>query len=109
MLLLTQKKWTPGNTYPSYGKALRGASDVGAPRFVELEAGGKLILGAIVDGESAAKALITRARKAQRWKFPETVCGDPAALASADFKIVRELAVDLTSGKLSEALPVAGP
>jgi len=50
-----------------------------------------------------------RARKAQRWQFPETVCGDPAALASADFKIVRELAVDLTSGKLSEAPPLAGP
>ena len=82
---------------------MRGASDVGAPRFVELEIGGKLVLGAIVDNEASAKGLVARARKAQRWQFPETVCGDPPALARADVKIVRELAVDLTTGKLSEA------
>jgi len=103
VLLQNQKKWKPGNTYPKYGKAVRGASDVGAPRFVELEIGGKLVLGALVDGESSAKALVARARKAERWQFPETVCGDPAALALADVKIVRELAADLATGKLSEA------
>jgi hypothetical protein len=108
VLLQGQDKWKPGNTYPSYGKALRHASDVGAPRFVELEIGGKLMLGAIVDGETSAKALITRARKAQRWQFPETVCGDPAALARADVKIVRELAADLAAGKLSETQLAAG-
>jgi hypothetical protein len=108
VLLQGQDKWKPGNTYPSYGKALRHASDVGAPRFVELEIGGKLMLGAIVDGEASAKALITRARKAQRWQFPETVCGDPAALARADVKIVRELAADLAAGKLSETQLAAG-
>lgn len=108
VLLQPQKKWKPGNTYPSYGKALRGATDVGAPRFVELELGGKLVLGAIVDSEASAKALVARARKAQRWQFPETVCGDPPALARADVKIVRELAADLTTGKLSAA-PLAAP
>lgn len=106
VLLLGQSKWKPGNTYPSYGKALRGASDVGAPRFLELELGGQRILGALVDGDASAKALVARARKAQRWQFPETVCGDPSALAAADVKIVRELAVDLAAGKLSE-VPIA--
>ena len=49
VLLQNQRKWKPGNTYPKYGKAVRGASDVGAPRFVELEIGGKLVLGALAD------------------------------------------------------------
>ena len=109
VLLQNQRKWKFGNTYPKYGKAVRGASDVGAPRFVELEIGGKLVLGALVDGESSAKALVARARKAERWQFPETVCGDPAALARADVKIVRELAADLATGKLSEAPLTTSP
>ena len=109
VLLQGQKRWKPGNTYPSYGKALRGASDVGAPRFLELELGGKLLLGAIVDSEASARALVARARKAQRWQFPETVCGDPAALARAEVKLVRELAADLAAGKLSEVPLAASP
>ncbi len=102
VLLLGQDKWKPGNTYPSYGKALRGAKDVGAPRFVELELDGLRIFGAIVDSAASAQALVARARKAQRWKFPETVCGDDAELARVGVKIHRELVADLQAGKLTE-------
>ncbi len=109
VLLQRQKRWKPGNTYPAYAKAMRKATDIGAPRFVELEIGGTLVLGAIVDSLPAAKALTARARKAQRWQFPETVCGDPAALARADGKIVRELALDLAAGTLSESSPTIPP
>lgn len=109
VLLQRQKRWKPGNTYPAYAKAMRKATDIGAPRFVELEIGGTLALGAIVDSLPAAKALAARARKAQRWQFPETVCGDPAALARADGKIVRELALDLAAGTLSESSPAINP
>lgn len=109
VLLQPQKQWKPGNAYPAYAKAMRKATDIGAPRFVELEIGGTLALGAIVDSLPAAKALTARARKAQRWQFPETVCGDPAALARADVKIVRELALDLAAGTLSESSPAINP
>lgn len=102
VLLQRQEQWKPGNTYPSYGKALRGATDVGAPRFAELEIGGERLLGAFVDDMTAAKGLIARARKAHRWKFPETVCGDEEVLTRAGVKIHRELAVELATGQLHE-------
>lgn len=109
VLLQPQTQWKPGNTYTTYARAMRGATDIGAPRFVELDLSGTLVFGAIVDSDPAAKALVARARKADRWQFPETVCGDPAALADADAKIVRELTLDLAVGTLSESSPAATP
>lgn len=93
VLLQREAKWKPGETYPKLRKSLRGATDLGTPRYAELDIAGDLYVAAIVESDAAAQSLLVRARKLRAAAFPEVLCGDPAILERAGVQVVRELAL----------------
>ena len=100
VLLQREVAWKDGETYAKLRKALRGASDVGAAQFSELEVGGDNFVAALVDTDAAAQSLLVRARKVRSYAFPEVLCGDPAILERAGVRVRRPLPIDLASGEL---------
>lgn len=92
-LLMRRKSWDDANTYPKITKALRSVAGLEAVRFVELEIGQDKFLGAIATDAALLGVVHKKTKKLRPNTFPETVCGDAAALERAGVVVHRELAM----------------